>query len=389
MPFNRRAITKELDNVNLQRHNDNYTDIETELDTHDNELLAANQHIANGAIHTTQVEKDKLAGIQAQAEVNQNAFSKVSVVGQSDVDADSKTDTLTLEGGTGITVTTDPATDKVIFTATGTATPGAHASSHITGGADVIPIAIAGGNSGLMSGADKTALDQTVTGLTAHVADTVSSGVHGIATTADLTYYVRKDGSDSNNGLANTAGGAFLTITKAISVIPKIVNHGVTINVADGTYNETVTHEGFHGSGGISLIGNATTPVNCKANNFIVRRCFIGVTLNGFEAISTTADGFAINRAIGTNLNNLACTSVSALSGVLVQYSVTSISNSNFSNRNRGIDAQSCSIIASDTNGGTGNTIGLYCVGASKIGKIGAQPAGATAEFSGAGGQIL
>jgi hypothetical protein len=181
MPFNRRAITKELDNVNLQRHNDNYTDIETELDTHDNELLAANQHIANGAIHTTQAEKDKLTGIQAQAEVNQNAFSKVSVVGQSDVDADSKTDTLTMEGGTGITITTDPASDKVIFTATGTATPGAHASSHVTGGADVIPDAVASGNSGLMSGADKTAHDQTVT----QMYNVLGNGLVGGGTTND------------------------------------------------------------------------------------------------------------------------------------------------------------------------------------------------------------
>jgi hypothetical protein len=118
-----------------------------------------NTHVADADVHTTLAEKAKLTGIQAGAEVNQNAFSKVSVVGQSDVDADSKTDTLTMEGGTGITITTDPATDKVIITATGTATPGAHASSHINGGADVIPNAVAGGNSGLMSGSDKALID--------------------------------------------------------------------------------------------------------------------------------------------------------------------------------------------------------------------------------------
>ncbi|MGO4345546.1 hypothetical protein AB4Z45_08650 [Paenibacillus sp. MCAF9] len=122
-------------------------------------------HSNNVAIHTTQVEKDKLAGIAAGAEVNQNAFSKVAVAGQSDVDADSKTDTLTIAGGIGITVTTNPTTDTVIITATGTAAPGAHASTHVTGGSDVIPNAVAGGNSGLMSGADKAALNQTVQGL--------------------------------------------------------------------------------------------------------------------------------------------------------------------------------------------------------------------------------
>ena len=37
-----------------------------------------------------------------------------------------------------------------------------HASTHITGGTDIIPNAVAGGNSGLMSGADKANLDSAV-----------------------------------------------------------------------------------------------------------------------------------------------------------------------------------------------------------------------------------
>jgi hypothetical protein len=40
-----------------------------------------------------------------------------------------------------------------------TRTPKAHASTHVTGGTDIIPNAVAGGNSGLMSGADKQKLD--------------------------------------------------------------------------------------------------------------------------------------------------------------------------------------------------------------------------------------
>lgn len=38
-------------------------------------------------------------------------------------------------------------------------TPSAHGATHITGGADVIPGAVAGGNAGLMSGVDKSKLD--------------------------------------------------------------------------------------------------------------------------------------------------------------------------------------------------------------------------------------
>lgn len=94
-------------------------------------------------------DKEKLDGIETAAEVNQNAFSAVN-----NVPALSKSDTLQITGGTGITITTDPASKRVTVTATGEATPGAHASSHITGGSDVIPDAVTGGASGLMSGAD-------------------------------------------------------------------------------------------------------------------------------------------------------------------------------------------------------------------------------------------
>jgi len=49
----------------------------------------------------------------SSGETNQNAFSNVAVAGQTTVAAESKTDTLTLVGGTSINVTTDATTDSV------------------------------------------------------------------------------------------------------------------------------------------------------------------------------------------------------------------------------------------------------------------------------------
>ena len=46
-----------------------------------------------------------------------------------------------------------------------------HASTHITGGTDVIPDAVAGESSGLMSGADKQKLDSINTSFSAHIID--------------------------------------------------------------------------------------------------------------------------------------------------------------------------------------------------------------------------
>ena len=53
-------------------------------------------------------------------DANQNAFSKISVTGQSDVDADTTTDTVTFAGASGITITTNAASDIVTFTGPGT-----------------------------------------------------------------------------------------------------------------------------------------------------------------------------------------------------------------------------------------------------------------------------
>jgi hypothetical protein len=81
--------------------------------------------------------------------------------------------------------------------------------------------------------------------------------------TGDRVYYVRADGSDSNSGLANTAGGAWLTLTYAWSFVASTLEqngHKVTINVGTGTYDGlTATAKA---TGEIWLVGNPTTPTN-------------------------------------------------------------------------------------------------------------------------------
>mgnify|MGYP000947715228 CR=1 FL=1 len=60
-------------------------------------------------------DKTRLNGIATGAEVNQNAFSNIKV-GATTVSADSKTDTLELVAGTGITLTPDATNDKITIT---------------------------------------------------------------------------------------------------------------------------------------------------------------------------------------------------------------------------------------------------------------------------------
>lgn len=97
--------------------------------------------------------------------------------------------------------------------------------------------------------------------------------------TGNADYYVRRDGSDSNTGLANTAGGAWLTINKALVTISNtidfaglnVVVHVQGANVGDGIYTENLilpdwvgyTGNGFGqfiilGENGVAKITGAT-----------------------------------------------------------------------------------------------------------------------------------
>jgi DNA-binding CsgD family transcriptional regulator len=74
--------------------------------------------------------------------------------------------------------------------------------------------------------------------------------------TANRTYYVRTDGSNSNDGLSNTSGGAFLTIQKAIDIVAALdlSIYNVTIQVGSGTYTSGAAVNGaWIGAGIVAL----------------------------------------------------------------------------------------------------------------------------------------
>lgn len=199
MAFTPKQITKELDMANLTKHNDNYSAIKNELDAHDIHVAAQTAHgstpaatankivqrDANGrakvaapsasddiarkaevdavqaalsthksdaVVHLSADDRTKFDGIEAGAEQNQNAFAQVN-----NIAAVSESDNLTIAGGTGITVTTNPATKTVMLTATGEATPGAHGATHTEYGADPIPTATLA-EGGIMSAEQVAAL---------------------------------------------------------------------------------------------------------------------------------------------------------------------------------------------------------------------------------------
>ena len=83
--------------------------------------------------------------------------------------------------------------------------------------------------------------------------------------TADRTYYVRTDGSDSNDGLSNSAGGAFLTIQKAIDMTAALdlSIFDVTIQVGSGASWAPFELKSTAGAGKVTILGDEATPSNC------------------------------------------------------------------------------------------------------------------------------
>ncbi len=72
-----------------------------------------------GMTLTTNASGDSITFTSTATGTVSEAFKTLAVSGQSDVAADSATDTLTLAAGTGMTITTDASTDTITFTSTG------------------------------------------------------------------------------------------------------------------------------------------------------------------------------------------------------------------------------------------------------------------------------
>lgn len=114
--------------------------------------------------------------------------------------------------------------------------------------------------------------------------------------TAARTYYVRTDGNDSNNGLANAAGGAFLTIQKAVDTVASIdlSIYDVTIMVGVGTWTAPVTLKTLVGAGKVVIRG-----VNADMTSTVISttsaNCFEGVFVGHYRlqymALGTSGSG--------------------------------------------------------------------------------------------------
>lgn len=292
--------------VSDHTHDDRYY-TESEIDTKLNNKV---DKVSGKGLSTndyTTAEKNKLAGIDTGAEVNQNTFSNV-IVGSTTISADSKTDSLTL-AGSNITLTPDTTNDKItieitkddVIAALGY-TPGTSSSDTTYGNATT-------SSAGLMSASDKLKLDSI-----ASSADAVSFTQSLTSGTKVGTLTINGTDTDlyapTNTDTHYTTGlkvGASATATANAAAS----NGNVYLNVLDNTTVRD-SHK-IVGSGATTVTSDSNGNITINSTNSTYNLGSFGITataaeINKLDGLTATTselnyvDGVTSN--IQTQLNN-------------------------------------------------------------------------------------
>ena len=118
--------------------------------------------------------------------------------------------------------------------------------------------------------------------------------------TANRTYYVRTDGSDSNTGLVNNSGGAFATISKAFSVVGALdlSTFAVTIQLGNtGSYAGATSSANWIGGPGssVTLIGDAGAASSYVITSTLTIQNLTRLSISGVDFTPSSGDGMVVS----------------------------------------------------------------------------------------------
>lgn len=265
--------------------------------------------------------------------------------------------------------------------------------------ADTLKVAldtsITNANSFVSTHGDIINLDNRVT-TNANSITSINTSLSELANNTELVariIYVATTGNDTTGN--GTVGTPYATVTKAISNIKKNIQAQITISLADGIYNEDVNITGFYGgvSGldtqGILIKSTSGTSTNCIVKSITISGSSAGVKVLNIKLNTTTKSCIAISASTNNMVNGCIITDTATTQSGISAYSGSTvyITGCTISNKLLAIYC-SDSRVHSNTNSGSGNTIGLSCGEAGTIGKWSTQPSGTTTE-SAAGGGII
>lgn len=225
--------------------------------------------------YTTE-EKNKLAGVTAGAEPNQNAFSTVSVAGTS-LAADTETDTLTITAGANVTLTPTASNDSFVIAATDTTYPEATSTK-----------------GGVLTDAQAVKLNGIAAGATANAATATTPKMDGTAAVGTEAAYAKGDHvhpTDTSRAPLNspTFTGTPKTVTPAAG--------DNSTNIASTAFVATAIANAISGIHGISYEVVSTLPATGAAGTiYLISNSGSGQNIydeyiwtgSAFEKIGTT-----------------------------------------------------------------------------------------------------
>jgi hypothetical protein len=209
-----------------------------------------------------------------------------------------------------------------------------------------------------------------------------------LSTYSDLAFYVRADGDNTNPGTANTAAGAFRTLNRALSLIPRTVNHTVIIYILEGQTHEAISLSGYVGCGSIAIRSTSDT-VRATVPYVRISDCTCPVSIQNLNISYDTDVAVGVYRCPGVTLGNLSVTGAHATAGVYADRSKLVVYNGVISNRGYAFYADVLSEVWVDSVTGTGNTTAYTAIRGSRIVVYWGTTISATAEQTvGSGGTV-
>lgn len=187
-----------------------------------------------------------------------NAFKTIAVSGQSDVVADSATDTLTLVAGSNVTITTDATTDTITIASSGGGGGGAVSSVNSLTGA----LTIAGTTNRVTVSSAGTTITLT-TPQDTHTTATPQFARIGAGAAADATYVLLAQSNSSANGLRING--------PAVNGNTQVIQFGTSGSTVAGQIRSTTSTFGGYVQilGADSSTGTQTVGLTVETNGWV------------------------------------------------------------------------------------------------------------------------